>query len=84
MDIFNLDSDSLDNRCCQLADIVWNNAFLSGLNKFNKSELIYLCFKLTTRLNQLSIPIYCELDAKDVAFFDKCTIIETLNENFFK
>lgn len=84
MDIYDLTYEQCCERCSQLASIVWDNSFLSGLRKFNKSELIYLICQLTQRFNEKTIPIYYELDIKDTAFSDKCTIIETLKEDFFK
>lgn len=84
IDIFDLDHENCLLRCSELASIVWDNAFLSGLRKFNKSELIYLISHLTQRFNEKTIPIYSDLDLKDTCFSDKCTIIETLQEDFFK
>lgn len=84
MDILDLEYEQRCERCSQLASIVWDNAFLTGLRKFSKSELIYLCCLLSQKYNEKTIPIYSELDFIDSAFCDKCTIIETLKEDFFK
>lgn len=68
----------------ELAQLVWSKPFMCGLSKFKKSDLLILVRLLTERLSAELEPIYYELDLKDACFNDKCNIIETLDEDFFK
>lgn len=68
----------------ELAKTIWDNPFMCGLAKFNKSDLLILVNLLAERLSNNMCDCYYELDLKDSAFMRKCNIIETLQEDFFK
>lgn len=68
----------------ELAKTIWDNPFVCGLTKFNKSDLLILVDLLAERLSNSICAYYSKLDLKDSAFMYKCNIIETLQEDFFK
>lgn len=80
----NLSYEEELERRKELANLIWDNPFMSGLTKFKKSDLLILIRLLTDRLSSKLCDFYDELDWKDSAFEFKCNIIETLDENFFK
>ena len=67
----------------ELAQIIWNKPFHTGLMKFTKKDLLILINEITTRIGWEN-KNWNELDIKDVIFEEKCWLIETLDENFFK
>lgn len=78
---FNYDEYVERNKKC--AQIVWDNAFFSGLWKLKKEDLINIISALVSKLN-LTLEPDQDLFWKDVAFNEKCLIIEVLNKDFFK
>lgn len=67
----------------ELAQKIWNNPFLSGLEKFTKKDLMLLIDSIRLRIAWEYEDSWTELDIKDVFFESKCWLIETLDEEFF-
>lgn len=69
-----------------IANTIWDNAFLSGLNKLKKHQLMNCIQALVEHLdNKVNCSDY-ELDEryfKDIAFDQKCLLIESLDPDFF-
>lgn len=72
----------------EIAKIIDGNAFLSGLQKLNKTQLLILVNELTDRLDfEINLKgdyDFDERDFKDIAWDYKCLLIDILNPNFFK
>lgn len=71
-----------------ITKIIDNSPFLSGIQKLTKTQLVILVRALTERLDEkIILNDDCKMDErdfKDIAWDEKCLIIETLNPNFFK
>lgn len=77
----------------EIAHIIWDNSFMSGLLKLNKWQFIDIINLLVLRLDEfINVLQYSdevedypndERDAKDISFDCKCILIETLDEKFF-
>lgn len=71
-----------------IVKIIDKSPFLSGVQKLTKTQLVILIYELTERLDTLiNLADDCEIDYrdfKDIAWDEKCLIIETLNPDFFK
>lgn len=71
----------------QLAKIIWENPFFSGLTKLKKADLIYIIENLLDALDfelNLEDPsIVDERKIKDIIWDQKCLLIESLDEKFF-
>lgn len=84
--MFVSDEDELDRRK-ELAKIVDNNMFLSGISKFKKRDLLILISALIDRLDSIlnlnGDDCIDERKFKDIFYDQKCIVIETLDENFF-
>lgn len=65
----------------ELAQIIWDNSFFSGLLKFKKSDLYIL---VTLLVEKLDFTCMDERDFKDKFFDEKCILIEILDDDFFK
>ncbi len=84
------------NKRKKMAQIIWNNVFMTGLTKFNKNELLDIIQALVLKLDVYENIYRCKeeiedlympedyRDFKDIAFDYKCILVETLDENFFK
>ena len=84
------------NKRKKMAQIIWDNAFMSGLTKFNKNELLDIIQALVFKLDVYENIYRCKeefedldvpedyRDFKDLAFDYKCILIATLDEDFFK
>lgn len=71
-----------------IAKTIWGNAFLSGIQKLNKTQLIILINELSENLD-FYVNIngdweWDERDFKDKAFDQKCLMIECVKYDFFK
>ena len=71
-----------------IAKILWDSPFCSGVQKLNKMQLILLVMELVERLDFL-INLngdwnVDERDFKDTSFDQKCLMIESVDNDFFK
>ena len=66
---------------------LWNNPFLSGLEKLTKHQLIILVECCAEKLDLLEnlggYSSYDERDAKDFYWDQKCVLIESVDSEFF-
>ncbi len=72
----------------KIAKIVADSPFLSGVQKLNKTQLVILTYELVEKLD-LKINLnndweIDERDFKDLAWDQKCIIVETLNPEFYE
>lgn len=82
-DYFNLNEEEREKFKKKIAKTIWDNPFFSGINKLKKEELKAIVESLINKWSWENDSLH-ELDIKDLLFEEKCYLIESLDEEFFK
>lgn len=72
------------------AQVIWDNAFFTGLPKLTRNQLYECIFVLVEKLDEEHYASKYGYeggdmrDAKDIAWDQKCQLLECLDEKFFE
>ena len=91
---YEFDYEKFLSECKSIAQIIWDNSFMSGLEKINKSQLIGIVNLLVVELDYFKNILkyeesfedfpFDDRKAKDISFDCKCLLIEALDPHFFE